>query len=112
MNKKKLLITALVLAVLAALVYFQVRTWRKFDWHRFWLATGHTQKGYLLLGVFLVYLDYLLRAVRWKMGTLGSPPSPATSVTATAARACGAADSTRSKARRWDEMTPRRSSTS
>jgi len=67
MNKKKLLITALVLAALAALVYFQVRTWRKFDWHRFWLATGHTQKAYLLLGVALVYLDYFLRAVRWKI---------------------------------------------
>jgi len=33
MNKKRILITAAVLAILAALVYLQVRTWQKFDWH-------------------------------------------------------------------------------
>src|SRR2546423_14039025 len=67
MNKKKILISVLVLMVLAALVYLQVRTWRRFDWHRFWAATQHTQKLYLLAGVGLVYFDYYLRAVRWKI---------------------------------------------
>ena len=67
MNKKKILISVLVLLVLAVLVYLQVRTWRRFDWHRFWAATQHTQKLYLLAGVGLVYFDYYLRAVRWKI---------------------------------------------
>ena len=67
MNKKKILISVLVLMVLAALVYLQVRTWRRFDWHRFWAATQHTQKLYLLAGVGLVYFDYYLRALRWKI---------------------------------------------
>jgi uncharacterized protein (TIRG00374 family) len=67
MNKKRLLITALVLAILAALVFLQVRTWRKFDWRRFWVATHNTNKLYLIAGVSLVYADYILRAVRWKI---------------------------------------------
>jgi glycosyltransferase 2 family protein len=67
MNKKRFLITALVLVVLAALVYLQVRTWKKFDWHRFWMATQNTHKFYLVAGIALVYVDYFLRAVRWKI---------------------------------------------
>src|SRR5215470_4139988 len=67
MDKKRFLITALVLVVLAALVYLQVRTGKRFDWHRFWVATHNTNKFYLLAGVALVYADYFLRAVRWKI---------------------------------------------
>jgi hypothetical protein len=67
MNKKRFLITVLVLGVLAVLVYLQVRTWRRFDWHRFWMATGNTNKFDLLAGVALVWVDYLLRAMRWKI---------------------------------------------
>jgi glycosyltransferase 2 family protein len=76
MNKKRFLITALVLVVLAALVYLQVRTWKKFDWHRFWVATHNTNKFYLVAGVALVYADYFLRAVRWKI--MLRPVSPET----------------------------------
>jgi uncharacterized protein (TIRG00374 family) len=67
MSKKRFLITALVLVVLAGLVYLQVRAWKKFDWHRFWVATQHTNKFYLVAGVALVYADYILRAMRWKI---------------------------------------------
>src|SRR6476660_3990097 len=67
MNKKRFLITALVLVVLAGLVYLQVRAWKKFDWHRFWVATHNTNKFYLVAGVALVYADYILRAMRWKI---------------------------------------------
>jgi glycosyltransferase 2 family protein len=67
MTKKRILITAAVLAILAALVYLQVRTWQKFDWHRFWMATQNTNKLYLLGGVALIYIDYYLRALRWKI---------------------------------------------
>jgi hypothetical protein len=67
MTRKKYLISALVLVALAALVYFQVRTWRKFDWGRFWAETRHTRLAYILGGVALIYADYYLRAVRWKI---------------------------------------------
>lgn len=67
MNKKKLLLSALVLVALAVLVYFQVRTWRNFDWHRFWTVTQRISLPYLLAGVALIYADYFLRAVRWKI---------------------------------------------
>jgi uncharacterized protein (TIRG00374 family) len=67
MKKKQFLITAAVLAILAGLIYLQVRTWRKFDWQRFWLATHNTNKWYLLGAVALVWVDYVLRAVRWKI---------------------------------------------
>lgn len=67
MSKKRFLITALVLVVLAGLVYLQVRAWKKFDWHRFWVATHNTNAFYLVAGVALVYADYILRALRWKI---------------------------------------------
>ncbi|HEY6968752.1 MAG TPA: lysylphosphatidylglycerol synthase transmembrane domain-containing protein [Candidatus Angelobacter sp.] len=67
MNKKKVLISVLVFLALAALVYLQVRTWRKFDWHRFWSVTEGVSISYILLGVALIYADYFLRAVRWKI---------------------------------------------
>ncbi len=64
-RKKKFLVSALVLMVLAALVYFQVRAWRKFDWQK--LLNERPQWSYILTGAALVYADYLLRAVRWKI---------------------------------------------
>jgi glycosyltransferase 2 family protein len=67
MNKKKLLISALVLAVLAALVYLQIRTWQRFDWQKFWAVTKGTSIPYLLAGTALIYVDYFLRALRWKI---------------------------------------------
>lgn len=67
MNKKKLLISALVLVVLAALVYLQVRTWQKFDWVKFWRVTKGINLAYLLSGIVLIYVDYFLRALRWKI---------------------------------------------
>ncbi|HEY6250643.1 MAG TPA: lysylphosphatidylglycerol synthase transmembrane domain-containing protein [Candidatus Angelobacter sp.] len=67
MKKKKLLLSALVLVALAVLVYFQVRTWRKFDWHKFWAVTHRIDITFLLAAVALIYADYFLRAVRWKI---------------------------------------------
>ena len=65
--KKQYIVTAVVVAILAGLVYLQIRTWRKFDWERFFATTEHTNKGYLIGGVALVYADYFLRALRWKI---------------------------------------------
>jgi uncharacterized protein (TIRG00374 family) len=64
-RKKKFLVYALVLMVLAALVYFQVRAWRKFDWQK--LLSDRPHWSYILAGTALVYADYFLRAVRWKI---------------------------------------------
>ena len=54
MSKKRFIVTTLVLLVLAALIYLQVRTWKRFDWHRFWVATHNTNKFFLLSAVALV----------------------------------------------------------
>lgn len=67
MNKRKFWISALVLLVMAVLIYFQVRTWRKFNWEKFFSETRHTSLPYILGGVLLIYLDYYLRAVRWQI---------------------------------------------
>ena len=67
MNKRKFLVSALVLMALTALVYLQIRTWQRFDWQKFWVVTRGTSITYLLAGVGLIYIDYFLRAVRWKI---------------------------------------------
>ena len=67
MNKKRILITLLLVALLCALVYLQVRTWKRFDWHTFWLQTEHVNWLLIFAGVVLTYAAYALRAVRWKI---------------------------------------------
>ena len=44
MDKKRIAITAAVFAVLVALVYFQFRTWKTFDWATFWTETHQINK--------------------------------------------------------------------
>src|ERR1700694_1668147 len=67
MSKKKLVITALVLLALIALVLRQARDWHKFDWRTFAAQTEGIHLSYVLLGVALIYGDYVLRAWRWKI---------------------------------------------
>ena len=67
MNKKRILILGVVLAVLCLLIYFQVRTWKNFDWSVFWSRTDHVNPLYLLAGLALTYFAYVLRAVRWRI---------------------------------------------
>ncbi len=69
MNKKRVIIYALVFAVLALLVYLQFRTWRNFDWATFLSQTGQVREHKLniLAGIALIYLAYGMRAVRWKI---------------------------------------------
>ncbi len=67
MNKRKILLTALAVIVLGALVYLQVRTWRKFDWQSFKEETEDVNIGLIVLGVAIIYFDYYLRALRWKI---------------------------------------------
>lgn len=65
MPKKQLLIYGLVLAILAALVYLQFRTWRDFDWATFWRQTDHVSLLHIAAGVGIIYLAYVMRAIRW-----------------------------------------------
>jgi glycosyltransferase 2 family protein len=67
MNKKRLVITTLVVLALAALVYLQVKSWRKFDWQTFKQQTEDVNLVYIGLGVVVIYFDYYLRALRWKL---------------------------------------------
>lgn len=71
MNKKRLLIYALVTALLAVLFYVQFRTWQRFDWTVFRSQTRAVVRPLGLLHIFLgmafTYIAYYMRAIRWKI---------------------------------------------
>jgi len=67
MDKKRALLTGIAFAVLAALMYTQFRTWKNFDWELFLSQTHNVSKYHILHGVALIYIAYVLRAVRWKI---------------------------------------------
>lgn len=62
-----MVIAAVVLLAIAALVYLQVNTWKKFDWQTFKQQTEDVNLFYIGLGVVIIYFDYYLRALRWKI---------------------------------------------
>jgi uncharacterized protein (TIRG00374 family) len=66
MTKKSILTTSAVVAVLGVLVYFQVEHWRSFDWARF-RAASHVHPLQIVIAVILIYLTYVLRALRWQV---------------------------------------------
>src|SRR5579872_6037993 len=66
MNKKQILTTTVVLAILGLLVYFQVQHWRRFDWGRF-RTVSHVDPLHIAAAIVLIYLTYVLRALRWKV---------------------------------------------
>ena len=63
---KRILTTAIVVAILGALVYFQVQHWRSFDWGKFRHAS-HVHPWHIASAIVLIYLTYILRALRWKV---------------------------------------------
>lgn len=67
MSRKQLIIYGIVLAVLGILVYLQFRTWSNFDWTTFWSQTDKVSRPQILLGILLIYLAYVMRAIRWKI---------------------------------------------
>ena len=67
MDKKRFLIYGAVLAVFLLLVYLQFRSWRDFDWATFWSQTDHVSLRHILHAVSLIYLSYVVRAIRWKI---------------------------------------------
>jgi len=66
MNKKRYVVYAVVSLVLAVLVYLQFRTWQNFDWARF-RETRPQKWIHVLHGIALIYLAYVVRAIRWKI---------------------------------------------
>jgi uncharacterized protein (TIRG00374 family) len=67
MDRRRLITTLVVIAVLALLVYMQVRTWRGFDWTTFWEQTQQSRKIHIVHAIALIYLAYALRSVRWQL---------------------------------------------
>lgn len=71
MNKHRYLAYGLALVVLGVLVYLQFRHWSEFDWPTFWREGRRL--GYapgifhLLHAVALIYLTYVVRAIRWNI---------------------------------------------
>lgn len=66
MIKRKYVVYAVVFLVLAVLVYLQFRTWQNFDWATFREARPRKWM-HILHGVGLIYLAYVVRAIRWKI---------------------------------------------
>ena len=67
MNRKRLLIFGIVLAVLCLLIYLQVRAWKTFDWKLFLKSTEDVNWLYIFYGFAFTYVAYALRAVRWRI---------------------------------------------
>jgi glycosyltransferase 2 family protein len=67
MISKKYIAYAVVVVVLAVLVYLQFRTWQHFDWNAFLSQTSHVNKLYVLFGIGWIYLAYIMRAIRWNV---------------------------------------------
>lgn len=67
MDRKRLLASAVVFVILVILFYLQYRHWRTFDWGTFWSQTHRIKKLHVLHGVALIYVGYLMRAIRWKI---------------------------------------------
>ncbi len=79
MDKKRILASMVVFCILAVLVYLQYRHWRTFDWGTFWSQTHRIKKWHVLHGIILIYLAYVVRAVRWKIFL--KPVRPQTKIT-------------------------------
>ena len=67
MDRKRAAITGIALAILAGLVYSQFRMWKNFNWDLFLAQTRNVSMFHILHGIALIYLAYVLRAVRWKI---------------------------------------------
>lgn len=67
MDKKRILASVVVFCILAVLIYLQYRHWRTFDWGTFWSQTHRVNKLHVLHGIALIYLAYVVRAIRWKI---------------------------------------------
>ena len=56
-----------LLALLCLLIWLQVRSWKRFDWHTFAEQSAHVNWWYVVFATALIYLAYAFRAVRWRI---------------------------------------------
>jgi uncharacterized protein (TIRG00374 family) len=78
MKKRQALIYLLIAAVLAALVYLQVKNWPAFSSEKFRSQLRDLNWYRVAFAVSIIYVDYFLRALRWKI-LLGPVKSVSTS---------------------------------
>src|SRR5579872_1645610 len=67
MDKKRIVASIVVFLILAVLLYLQYRHWQSFDWGTFWAQTHRIKKLHVLHAIALIYIGYVMRAVRWKI---------------------------------------------
>jgi uncharacterized protein (TIRG00374 family) len=67
MDKKRIVASVVVFLILAVLLYLQYRHWQSFDWGTFWAQTHRIKKLHIFHAIALIYIGYLMRAVRWKI---------------------------------------------
>src|SRR5215472_150209 len=67
MTRKRFLLLLLILVILGALVYLQIRAWRRFDWAKFVEGAEGLNLWKVLGGVAFIYVADFLRAIRWKI---------------------------------------------
>jgi uncharacterized protein (TIRG00374 family) len=79
MDKKRIVVSAVIFLILAVLVYLQVREWRAFDWSKFRHLSQQIRWLHVLHAVLWIYFGYVLRAIRWKIFLL--PVRPKSSYT-------------------------------
>lgn len=65
MDRKRLIITSVVVVVLVGLVIWQVHSFRKFDWSSFAQATAQLKWQMILAAIAVIHLADGLRALRW-----------------------------------------------
>lgn len=67
MNRNRILASLAVLLILVVLIYLQYRHWQSFDWATFWAQTGRIKKIHVFHALVLIYIGYVMRAIRWKI---------------------------------------------
>jgi hypothetical protein len=81
-DRKRLIITSVVVVVLVVLVFLQFHSWKKFDWSVFGASLQGLNWWFILGAVGLIHLADGLRAVRWSIFLKPAKPTPASSLLA------------------------------
>ena len=68
MNRKKILLTLLVIGVIGWMVYqfHQSPEWHQFTWAGLWQATRKARGSFLIFAILITYSTYLFRTLRWR----------------------------------------------
>jgi uncharacterized protein (TIRG00374 family) len=78
MKRKHAITTAVVVCILALLVFFQVRHWQNFDWAKFRAVTSGVNIWSIIAAIALTWFCYVLRAIRWSIFLRPTKHVPAT----------------------------------